>query len=571
MPGLRMDSAFAASTHVYAMKERTKADVMLKKESLIKGTIILAAAALVARVLGIFQRVPLDYMMGTGGGAALSIANNVYMWLLVIATAGIPSAISKMVSERHALGKAGEAQRVYKAALLFGVITGAVLALLLYVIAPWYTTHVAKLPMADASVQAIAPALLLFPTIAMMRGYFQGRQLMAAGGISQIIEQILRVLVGVGLAVAVVAAGWGDRWIAAAASFGSFVGGIGALCVMIWYGRKLGRQDAAEVRAGRLRFERSNLSFKSIYKEIFMMSLPIVVTAMTVNLVYMFDTSFLIRLSGDFYTELTAKHALDAYGLRAISIAGIPPILAIALSSSIIPVISTAFAKRDMNEVQRQSSLVMRIVVFTGVPAALILSVAAYSVTGLLFKTEAGSGIVAALTAGTIFQISMMTSNSILYGFGKPRIPMYNTLIGLAIKLIGSIALAPVMGLYGFIVASTLCFIVTTLLNLRSIRQIVPIQTLGGRWIGYLITIVVTAAAGYGAEIGVRTLLLDVMPDKIVYFLGCCAAGIAAGILYLVLLVLLRVVQPADVRSFPGPLRKLFGPLMRLAPSAQRG
>ncbi|QKS48745.1 polysaccharide biosynthesis protein (plasmid) [Paenibacillus cellulosilyticus] len=545
---------------------------MLKKESLIKGTIILAAAALVARVLGIFQRVPLDYMMGTGGGAALGLANTMYMWLLVIATGGIPSAISKMVSERHALGKAGEAQRIYKAALLFGVITGAAMALLLYVIAPWYTEHVAKLPLADASIQAIAPALLLFPTIAMMRGYFQGRQLMSAGGISQIIEQILRVLVGVGLAIAVVSAGWGDRWIAAAASFGSFVGGIGALCVMIWYGRKLGRQDAEEVRAGRLRFERSNLPFKSIYKEIFMMSLPIVVTAMTVNLVYMFDNTFLIRLSGSFYlTEEAAQRALDAFGLKATSIAGIPPILAIALSSSIIPIISTAFAKRDMNEVQRQSSLVMRIVVFTGVPAALILSVAAYSVTGLIFKTAEGSGIVAALTAGTIFQISMMTSNSILYGFGKARTPMYNTLIGLAVKLVGSIALAPFMGLYGFIVASTLCFVIVTLLNLRSIRQIVPLQTLGGRWIGYLITVIVTAAAGYGVEYGVRALLLDAMPDKIVYFLGCCAAGAAAGVLYVVLLVLLRVVTPADVRSFPGPLRKLFGPLMRLAPSAQRG
>jgi stage V sporulation protein B len=110
-----------------------------------------------------------------------------------------------------------------------------------------------------------------------------------------------------------------------------------------------------------------------------------------------------------------------------------------------------------------------------------------------------------------------------------------------------------------------------TLLNLRSIRQIVPISTLGRRWAGYLITIIVTAAAGCGAEYGVRALLLGAMPDKIVYFIGCCAAGIAAGVLYVVLLVLLRVVTPTDVRSFPGPLRKLFGPLMRLAPSVQRG
>ncbi|WP_127533703.1 putative polysaccharide biosynthesis protein [Paenibacillus kobensis] len=544
---------------------------MLKKDSLIKGTIILAVAALAARVLGIFQRVPLDYMMGSGGGAALGLANNVYLWLLVIATGGLPSAISKMVSERHALGKAGEAQRIYKAALLFGIVTGVIMALVLFVAAPWYSSHVARIPLADASIQAIAPALLLFPTIAMMRGYFQGRQLMSAGGISQIIEQILRVLFGVGLALAVVSAGWGDRWIAAAASFGSVIGGVGALAVMMWYGRKLNMQDSAEVKAGRLRFERSTLPFRSIYREIFTMSLPIVVTAMTVNLVYMFDNSFLVRLSGSFYSGLEAEQVLDAFGLKAISVAGIPPILAIALSSSIIPVISSAFSTRNMDEVQRQSSLVMRIVVFTGVPAALVLTVAAQSVTGLLFEDVKGGGIVAALTAGTIFQISMMTSNSILYGLGKPRTPMYNTLIGLAVLVLGSIILGPVLGMYGFIIASTLCFMIVTVLNLRSIRQIVPLQTLGRRWTGYIVTVAVTAAAGFGAEYGVRTLLLDALPDKLVYLLGCIASGAAAGVLYLVLLVLLRVVQPSDVRSFPAPLRKLFGPLMRLAPAASRG
>ncbi|GFN31226.1 polysaccharide biosynthesis protein [Paenibacillus xylaniclasticus] len=554
-----------------AMMERTKLNIMLKKDSLIKGTIILAAAALVARVLGIFQRVPLDYMMGSGGGAAMGLANSVYLWLLIIATGGLPSAISKMVSERHALGKAGEAQRIYKAALLFGIVTGIVLASALFLLAPWYSSHVARTPLADRSIQAIAPALLLFPTIAMMRGYFQGRQMMTAGGISQIIEQILRVLIGVGLALAVVSAGWGDRWVAAAASFGSVVGGIGALLVMMWYGRKLGLQDAAEVRAGRLRFERSNLPFRSIYKELFSMSLPIVVTAMTVNLVYMFDQSFLVRLSGSFYTALEADQVLDAFGLKAISIAGIPPILAIALSSSIIPVISSAYTTRNMDEVQRQSSLVMRIVVFTGVPAALVLTVAAQSVTGLLFEDVSGGGIVAALTAGTIFQISMMTSNSILYGFGKPKTPMINTFIGLAVLVLGSIVLGPVLGMYGFIISSTLCFMIVTALNIRAIRQDVPLATLGRRWTGYIVTVAVAAAAGYGTDYGVRTLLLNALPDKLVYFIGCIAAGAVAGVLYLVLLVVLRVVQPTDVRSFPGPLRKLFSPLMRIAPVADRG
>ncbi len=94
---------------------------MAKKESFIKGTLILAAAALVARVLGLVQRVPLEHLLDEVGNASFSIANNVYLMLLTVATAGIPSTLSKMVSERYALKRPGEARQVYHAALWFAV------------------------------------------------------------------------------------------------------------------------------------------------------------------------------------------------------------------------------------------------------------------------------------------------------------------------------------------------------------------------------------------------------------------------------------------------------------------
>lgn len=585
---------------------------MVKKDSLIKGTLILAAAALIARVLGIFQRVPLDYMVGELGNVYFSVSNTVYMFLLIIATAGIPSAISKMVSERYALGRPDEAQRIYKAALIFGAVTGIVLAVLLYAVAPFYSSVIAKSPGADLSVRAIAPALLLFPVIAMMRGYFQGRQMMAAGGISQVVEQILRVVLGIGIALLVLNWGWGDRWIAAAATFGSVFGSIGAFAVMLWYGRKLKRMDAAEAgfgpgatASGSLAASRSavpeasgprnaalpveavsgaadpsaaavesadavrgparaKLSFRAIYKEIFAMSLPVVVTAMTVQFLYLFDSSFFIRLTESFYaTYEAANEAMGYLTFNAQSIAGIPPILAIALSQSIIPVLSAANSVRNMNEVQRQASLVMRIVVFTGVPAALLLTVAAYSVNGLLFRTPAGSGLVAALTAGTIFQITMMTSNSILFGLGTPRPAMTHTLIGFAVKVAASLALAPLLGGYGLVIASTLCFLLITGLNLRTVQRSVKLNVLGKRWPAYLLTIAVTAGAGYGVDVLVRESLSGSLPPKLVYLLGCVATGLITFGLYIALLIVLRVVTESEARSFPGPLRKLLLPLVR--------
>src|SRR5690606_36202744 len=108
----------------------------LKKDSLLKGTLILALAALIARALGLFQKIPLTYILNQEGQYAFANANNVYLTLLVIATAGFPSAISKMVSERIEVGNYEEAKRIYKASLWFGAVSGCLLAAMLYFLAP---------------------------------------------------------------------------------------------------------------------------------------------------------------------------------------------------------------------------------------------------------------------------------------------------------------------------------------------------------------------------------------------------------------------------------------------------
>ncbi|WP_424766397.1 putative polysaccharide biosynthesis protein [Paenibacillus sp. sgz302251] len=534
---------------------------MLKKDSLIKGTLILAAAALTARFLGLFQRIPLDYILSAEGQAAFNAANQAYLLLLTIATGGIPISINKMISQRYALGRPDEAKRIYKAALIFGTVAGLVLAVAMFGLAPLYA-RISKVPSSVLSLQAIAPALLLFPIIAMMRGYFQGRQFMSAGGISQIVEQILRVIGGIGLALIVLGLGWGDEWGAAAVALGSVFGSIGAMAVMLWFARKLKKHDQAErlsSHAGR-KAEASTeapLPFRSIYREIFSMSIPAVVTAMTVNFVYFFDQTFFMRLTQSFYNEETATQVLTSYGTKAMALAGIPPILAIALGASMIPVISSAFSLNKLDEVQRQASLVMRIVCFTGVPIALMLTVAAYSVTGLLFSSPSGSGVVALLTAGTIFQITMMTTNSILFGLGKPNLPMIHTFIGFGLKVLFSIVLSPWLGVYGLIIASSICFIVITVLNVRKINQNVKLNVLGRRWVPYMAAIAVAALAGWGAEYSMLALSAS-WANKLSYLASGGAAALVIGGLYIILLAALRVITPEDARSFPGPLRKLM-------------
>lgn len=127
---------------------------MSKKESFVKGTLILAAAALVARVLGLVQRVPLEHLFDVKGNASFTQANNVYLLLLPLATAGIPSTLSKMVSERYALNRPHEAQQVYRAALIFAAIVGVLMSTILYIAAPYYAEHT-KVP------ESTLPSVLL--------------------------------------------------------------------------------------------------------------------------------------------------------------------------------------------------------------------------------------------------------------------------------------------------------------------------------------------------------------------------------------------------------------------------
>lgn len=539
---------------------------MSKKESFVKGTLILAAAALVARVLGLVQRVPLDHIFDGVGRASFGVSNNIYLMLLTVATAGIPSTLSKMVSERYALNRPEEARQVYHAALLFSVAAGVFMTVLLYIGAPFYATHIADVPESAMAIKAIAPALLLFPAIAMMRGYFQGRNNMMAGGISQIVEQFARVLTAILLAYILLHQGYSNTTIAAGASFGSVIGSIAAFGVMIYFAVKLRREDK---QLGLNYDAAQKLPIWGIYKDIFTLSIPIVLSSLTIPVVNVIDTSLTVRLLIDQIGRESATSALGILSNRAQSVAGIPPVLAIALGTSLIPIISAAYARRDEGHLKKQITLALRISILTGMPIVLALVATAYSVNGLLFASLDGSGIVAMLTLGTIFQITMMTTNSILLGMGKSRISMYYVLAGIIVKLVASLLLSKVFGIYGIIGATALCFVVITLLNLRMLKSIVPFEIMGKRWGGFVIAVLVSGGIGYGLnEAGI--LLTDLMPARLAFLITCLVVGAAVVVIYLVLLIVLGVLTKQEISSYPRALQKLLNPLMKLQPARVR-
>lgn len=494
------------------------------------------------------------------GNASFVQANNVYLLLLTLATAGIPSTLSKKVSELYALGRPNEAKQVYRAALYFAAVVGVVMSTALYIVAPVYARSTG-VPDSVLAIRAIAPALLLFPSIAMMRGYFQGRGNMTSGGISQIVEQFARVMTAILLAFILLRQGYSNAIMAAGASFGSVLGSVAAFCVMIYFAIKYSNEDTAQVR-GHNETE-LKLSLWRIYKDIFRLSIPIVLASMTIQAVYLIDSSLIVPLLAGQIGEGEAIHLIDILGQKAQSIAGIPPVLAIALSTSLIPVISAAYARHDELYLKNQIILALRIAILTGTPIVLTLVVAAYPVNGLLFKTPSGSEMIALLTLGTIFQITMTTSNSILLGMGKSRTSMFYVMIGILVKLIASVILSQFLGIYGIIIATGLCFIIITILNLRLLKSVVPFQILGASWGSYLISVLVAGCIGLALNI-LGLMLTDIMTTRVAYLLTCLIVAGGIILVYLLLLIILRVLNLKELESYPLGVQQLLKPLMKL-------
>ncbi|MDP5272561.1 putative polysaccharide biosynthesis protein [Chengkuizengella axinellae] len=537
---------------------------MAKKDSLIKGTLVLAIAAFTARFLGIFQRVPLQNMLGDNAMATYGIANSIYFLLLMIATAGIPVAISKLVSERMAMGKFAEAHRIYVAAVKFAIVAGLVMTTFLWLASDYYAIYIAEDKDAGLAIKALAPALLFFPVIAIMRGYFQGRQQMMGNGISQIIEQIVRVIVAVGLASLLLFIGFSEQLAIAGATFGGVVGGIAALLVMLFYWRRLKKQDLKVHKDNNLQTNATaSLSYKKIYQMIFKISGPVILISIAVPAINFIDSSTVISLLEGQLGYDSAKEMLGILQNRAQAVAGLPIIFSIAISQSILPIISSAYAKKDLQMLSGQTSLALRLSVLFSLPVILVLCIAAEPINGLLFKDTLGTEVIIYLTASTIFQVMMMTSGTILMGLGQFKRPMIHVSLGIILKVIGNYLLAPWLGIVGIILSTAISFSIVMFLNLMYLKKTVSYSVLGKRWIGTIITSLLLIGIGY-LVILFNHSAIQLSIERLNYAVHSIILAPIIGILYLLFMIKFKVITESDIRHLPGPIQRVMQKVFRI-------
>lgn len=456
----------------------------MNKQSLVRGTTILAVAGIVVKVMGAFFRLPLVNWIGDTGMANYSPAYYIYAFLIILATSGLPVAISKMVSESIAIGNHYQAHRVFKLSTTLMCVMGFVFFILLFCFAPQIASLMNN-PDAALGMRVIAPALLLVPIMAAFRGYFQGMQNMKPTAISQVIEQLFRVCLGLGAAyylffkVSGEFLGEADKYVrgAAGANFGATAGSIGGL-LMILFIYALARKSILR-RVNRTR-KMGSASSKRILKRVLVIAVPITIGAAIMPILNLIDSALVMnRLTAA--AGFSQSEAQSLYGQLSgfvSSLINIPQVLTQSVAVSLVPIIAASNKTGDFDKLNDNVSLGIRMSVIIGYPCAIGLMVLAKPILLLLYPSQAESAANAAsilviMAFGLIFLSITQTLTGVLQGVDKQMVPVKNLLIGMVFKIVITWILVgiPSINVNGAAVGTVVAYIVAISLNMRAVKK----------------------------------------------------------------------------------------------------
>lgn len=460
----------------------------MAKKSFIQGAAVLAVAGLMVKVLGAIFKIPLGNMIGADGMAYYNPAYYVYNFFLTLATAGIPVAISRMVSERVSFGQFREAHRVFKLsrALMMGI---GIFSFIVVFFGAEILAEASNMPGAAMAMRAISPALIFVPFMASYRGYFQGMQEMTPTAVSQVVEQVFRVIVGLSLAYfffhSTLKLGAASRFDpkelgAAGATLGAAAGAVGGLLVMlIVYFRNKGKiknRMAMERRSGPRSAGESN---QAILKRIIVIALPITIGACIMPIVNLIDVAVVVRrLTETGWDSGTAEEMYGQLSSFAGSLINFPQVLTQAVAMSLVPLVAAAYKQRNMNYLRENVQYGLRMAVILGLPCAFGLFALAEPILVLLYPSQQSSAIAAApalmvMSIGVVFLSTVQTLTGVLQGVGKQMIPVRNLAIGVVVKIVITWILTgiPAINVLGAAAGTVTAYLIASILNILAVRK----------------------------------------------------------------------------------------------------
>jgi stage V sporulation protein B len=532
---------------------------MSRSKSIVKQATFLAVAGILVRIIGVLYRSPLKAMIGAEGIGYYSTAYTIYALILLISSYSIPTAISKLISEKLAVHQYNNVQKILKCAFIYICAIGGSAAIITFIIAPFIVSKNAVM-----ALRILCPTIFFSGLLGVFRGYFQAYQTTIYTSISQIIEQIFNAIVSV-LAAYIFIQPYLNTEGSALASHGAAGSALGTgagvivgllFMIVMYFLKKNTLEEKVDP-------DLHEDSYKDIFSMILHIVTPIIIATCVYNLVTFIDM-YIYYFAMDMANMSKAAQAVN-YGIyngEYIVLQNVPVALASAMSTASIPAISTAFATNDLQKTKEHIKSGIQITMLILIPAAVGMAVLSYPILGLIFPQKETISISSTcLTIGSpaiVFYGLSTLSNGMLQALGKVNVPLVNAAKALVYHVIIVIVLLFItpLGVYSLVIGNCLYALLVCVMNQRALRKTLHYKQEIRRT--YVLPIIASAIMGVIVYLIYK--LLFTLTRSV--FIPLVISIIIGVIVYFVIILFMYSDHPEELESIPY-VSKLINKLKR--------
>lgn len=524
-----------------------------KRDGFIMQAGILATAGIIVRIIGLLYNSPLVAIIGDEGKGYYNAAYLAYSIVLLVSSYSIPSAISKVISQRLAVKEYRNAHRIFQCALVYVLVVGGIASLFVF----FGAGYLVEMDNAIPALHVLAPTVFLSGILGVLRGYFQAHRSMLQTSVSQILEQILNAFFSVGMAYVLVKS-VEEKDITTRAVYGSAGGAIGTGAGVLTALLFMAGVYALNKKTIKKRMERDtghvDEAYGQIFKMIFVVVTPFILSTCIYNVTTYLDNTIyqkiMMNIKGLEETMVATQTGVLS---KSIQISNIPIALASAVATALIPGISSDFSQGHYEGAKAKTAKSMKVTMMVSIPAAVGIGVLAKPIMLVLYNQpetiDLASALLSVLAVSVVFYAISTLSNAVLQSIGKLNSPIINAAIALALQT-GVMAVMLLYldvnySLYYYAAAIIIYSFFMCLLNGISVRKHLKYrQEIDKTFIRPILAAAVMGGAAYGVYHGLYAL----------FSINILALGVSVALgaaVYFILVIRLHAVTEDEMRSMP--------------------
>ena len=448
---------------------------LTNEEKMARGSAWLTIGNIGSRLIGIIYIIPWYYWLGENAEASNTLFNmgyNIYALFIMISTAGIPAAIAKQIAFHNSRGEYQTSRKLFHTAAKVMLGFGLFSAIIMYMASPLLSNGSGGGNDLVPAMRSLSVAILVIPFMSVLRGYFQGTQNVAPYAISQLIEQLFRVIYMLSATFIIMRLGSGNHVEAVTQStFAAFIGALAGIGILLYYFRK--EKVKMDILAEESH-ETIQINSVALLTSVVREAIPFIIIGASITIFKLVDQYTFIRVMGGFteYTNDQLMSLMALFGGNPDKLTMVVIGLATAMATVGLPLITEAYAQKNKKDLSQLVTSNLQLYSFIMFPATFGMVMLAYPLNTLFYTpNELGSRLlIVACLSGLVLGLYMITA-SMLQGIYENSAAVVFFGIGLLVKIVLQVPSIYLLESYGPLISTTIGFAVASYFNLRKLQH----------------------------------------------------------------------------------------------------